>query len=152
MGNAEKPLRRSRDKKIAGVCAGIAEKLELDPTFVRVIFVLFFLLGGGGFLAYLILWFVLPEEPIIYPLANSTDERDTVSESAQARPTPYQPGEENKASKNQYYIGIILIVAGLFFLAAVFIPGLRASDFWPLVLIALGVYLIMPSWSKTEKS
>ena len=53
------------DKKIAGVCAGIAEYFDLDPTVVRIVWLLLFLLGGTGGLAYIICWIVLPLAP--YP-------------------------------------------------------------------------------------
>jgi phage shock protein C len=60
-----KRLYRSKaDRKIAGVCAGIAEYLNIDPTIVRVIAVLLLLPGGlPGLLPYLILWVVIPENP-----------------------------------------------------------------------------------------
>ncbi len=55
--------RSRRDKMIAGVCGGFAEYLELDPTIVRIIWLLLALVGGGGFLAYIIAWIVMPLEP-----------------------------------------------------------------------------------------
>jgi phage shock protein C len=60
-----KKLYRSRtDKKIAGVCAGIAKYFDIDPTVVRIIFVILLLPGGfPGLIPYLILWAVVPEEP-----------------------------------------------------------------------------------------
>lgn len=55
-------LKRSKNKMIAGVCAGIAEYLELDVTLVRVLYVLlsFVSVGFPGFLIYIILWMVMP--------------------------------------------------------------------------------------------
>ena len=51
----EKKLYRSTtDKKIAGVCGGFAQYFDVDPTLVRVLLVLFCLLGGSGVLFYLI--------------------------------------------------------------------------------------------------
>ena len=58
----EKRLTRDvNNKKIAGVCAGIANYFDLDPTLVRVIWILFVCVGGAGVLAYLIAWAVMPE-------------------------------------------------------------------------------------------
>ena len=51
------------DRKIAGVCGGIAEYFNIDPTLVRLLWVLFILLGGSGVLAYIICAFVIPEAP-----------------------------------------------------------------------------------------
>jgi phage shock protein PspC (stress-responsive transcriptional regulator) len=58
-----KKLTRSRtDKKIAGVCGGVAQYMECDPTVVRIIFLIALLCGSLGFWAYLIIWLVAPEE------------------------------------------------------------------------------------------
>lgn len=60
----KKKLYRSRkDEQFAGVCGGIAEYLEIDSTIVRLLFVAFALAGGPGILLYIILAFVVPEEP-----------------------------------------------------------------------------------------
>ena len=66
MSNDEyRPVRRltlsATDKKIAGVCGGIAEYFGIDPTLVRVITVIFALLFGGGILAYLLAWIIMPK-------------------------------------------------------------------------------------------
>lgn len=59
-----KKLYRSRkDKKIAGVCGGLAQHFDIDPTWMRLIFIIFLLLGGSAFLVYMILWIVVPLEP-----------------------------------------------------------------------------------------
>ena len=56
-------LSRSRDNTmIAGVCAGLAKYLDLDPTVMRLVFVLLALAGGHGVLIYFILWIVMPHE------------------------------------------------------------------------------------------
>ncbi|RUT73462.1 PspC domain-containing protein [Ancylomarina longa] len=56
-------LKRSSDKMIAGVCAGIAEYLGWDITAVRVIYVLLSIFSAGfpGLLVYLVLWMVMPD-------------------------------------------------------------------------------------------
>ena len=52
----------SRDKKIAGVCAGLAEYLDIDVTIVRVLFLFFAFQFGGGLLLYLIMWLLMPKD------------------------------------------------------------------------------------------
>lgn len=69
---AKRLMRSSRDKKLGGVCAGLAEYFDLDPTIVRVIWLLAVLLGGTGLLAYLILWIVLPLAPLGAPATAPT--------------------------------------------------------------------------------
>ena len=53
--------RSSRDKKIAGICGGLAHYFDIDATLVRVVFVLLTLFSGGGLLLYIILWLVMPQ-------------------------------------------------------------------------------------------
>ncbi len=48
------------DKKLCGVCGGIAEYFDLDPTIVRLAWVIFTLLGGSGIIAYIIAAIVMP--------------------------------------------------------------------------------------------
>ncbi len=48
---------------IAGVCGGVAQYLEIDPTLVRLAFLLLGMTVGGGLLIYAICWIVVPEEP-----------------------------------------------------------------------------------------
>ena len=58
----EKKLHKSAtDCKFAGVCGGIAEYLAVDPTVIRVLWVLATALGGSGLLAYIICAIVMPE-------------------------------------------------------------------------------------------
>ncbi len=58
-----KRLYRSRNERmLAGVCGGIAEYLNLDPTVVRLLWVAFSLFGGAGILLYIIFAIIVPED------------------------------------------------------------------------------------------
>lgn len=60
----KKKLYRSRtDKKIAGVCGGLAEYFDMDATIIRLILVALVLMAGTGILAYIVAAFVIPENP-----------------------------------------------------------------------------------------
>lgn len=61
----KKRLTRSNDKMIAGVCGGIANYLGIDPTLVRIAYVLMVLFAGFGILLYVILWLVMPKSETI---------------------------------------------------------------------------------------
>jgi phage shock protein C len=64
MSSEPKRLYRSRnDRWLAGICGGIGTYFGLDPTLIRVLFVLFGLVVGGGFLLYILLWIIIPLEP-----------------------------------------------------------------------------------------
>jgi phage shock protein C len=57
-------LYRSRtDRKLAGVCGGLAQYFNTDATLMRVLFVVLALLGGPGLVIYLLMWILVPEEP-----------------------------------------------------------------------------------------
>jgi phage shock protein PspC (stress-responsive transcriptional regulator) len=52
------------DRKIAGVCGGLGEWLDVDPVFLRVAFVLLALVAGLGIVVYIVLWIFLPRAPV----------------------------------------------------------------------------------------
>ncbi len=122
-----KKLYRSRTSSmIAGVCGGLGEYLNVDPTILRVVAVLLIFAKGIGLLAYLIGWIVIPRRPEMEPEV-VTSERSELS-----RLLP----------------GLALIVIGLIFLVNNLIPWFRFSYLWPVVLIVLGVALLL----KTQKA
>lgn len=58
-------LWRSRcNRKIAGICGGLGNYFNIDPFWIRLIFVLIFFLGGSALLIYIIMWLLIPLEPI----------------------------------------------------------------------------------------
>lgn len=62
---SEKRLYRSRESRmLCGVCGGIAEYFNIDPTLIRLLFVLFGL-SGGGILAYIIAAIIIPDSPVV---------------------------------------------------------------------------------------
>ncbi|NLB72443.1 MAG: PspC domain-containing protein [Firmicutes bacterium] len=61
MSNVKRLLRSRRDKKLGGVCAGLAEYFDLDVSLVRLAWIFFAVLGGSGVLAYILAWIVIPE-------------------------------------------------------------------------------------------
>lgn len=60
---SEKKLYKSEDKKIAGVCGGVAEYFDIDPTVIRLIWVLVSLFYGAGLLAYIVMAIIMPQRP-----------------------------------------------------------------------------------------
>lgn len=55
--------RSSLNKQLGGVCGGIAEYFELDPSLVRLGAILLLLVAGTGLIAYLVAWFIVPLDP-----------------------------------------------------------------------------------------
>ena len=60
---SKKLYRIPSEGMLGGICAGLGEYLAVDPTVVRLIFILFVLAGGSGLLLYLIMWLLVPVKP-----------------------------------------------------------------------------------------
>ena len=63
MAQTRKLYRSRTDRKLAGVCGGLAQYSNIDATLLRVLFVVLALLGGPGLVIYLLMWILVPEEP-----------------------------------------------------------------------------------------
>ena len=62
--NGKKLYRSDENKMLAGVCGGIAEYFGVDPTLIRLAWVVFSLLGGSGLLAYILAAIIIPRDDI----------------------------------------------------------------------------------------
>ena len=60
---AKKLYRSKKNRKIAGICGGIAEYFDIDPIIIRLITLILVLSAGGGLIAYIVAWIIVPEEP-----------------------------------------------------------------------------------------
>jgi phage shock protein C len=62
MNTSKKLYRSKKNRIIAGVCGGLGKYFDVDPTLIRLLWVIVFFMGGSGVLIYIIFWIVLPEE------------------------------------------------------------------------------------------
>jgi phage shock protein C len=86
-----KRLQRSEDRKVAGVCGGVAEYFGVDPTIVRLLFVAGLFLGAGSLVVYLAAWALMPEGP----KAVSTVEAPVPRPATPPAATPPAPADRN---------------------------------------------------------
>lgn len=56
--------RSTKDRMLGGVCGGIGEYFDIDPTIVRLVAVVF-AFTGAGILAYIIAWIIIPDQPVV---------------------------------------------------------------------------------------
>jgi phage shock protein C len=155
----EKRLYRDElNKKIAGVCAGLAEYLNIDVTIVRVVFALALILKGVGVLPYIVLWVVLPKKPyhlgnpsVDYTVPPQTDGYNPFS--AGVPPTPPFAMERKKTSSFGLIAGMALVLFGSFFLLEEFnlVPFLDFEKLWPVIFIIVGAVIIFSGRDKTPK-
>ena len=62
MASVKRLYRSTKDRILGGVCAGVADYFDVDPTIVRLIWVLLTLAWGAGLLLYIIAWIIVPEQ------------------------------------------------------------------------------------------
>lgn len=60
--NYRKLFKSSTNRMLCGVCGGIGEYFNIDPTVIRILWIVFSLLGGSGILAYIIAAIIIPEQ------------------------------------------------------------------------------------------
>jgi phage shock protein C len=63
MDPTRKLYRSKTNRKLAGVCGGLAQYFNVDATLIRVLFILLAVLGGSGLVLYLAMWIIVPKEP-----------------------------------------------------------------------------------------
>ncbi|MDQ7815725.1 MAG: PspC domain-containing protein [Melioribacteraceae bacterium] len=142
----EKRLYRSRKWRVfGGVAGGLAEYFGLDPVLMRVIFVLITLFSGIGILLYIILWIVIPEIPFEIAYQIKPEDQTTKDGSNET----FQPPVEVKSiGKGRIVVGVVLIIIGMLFFFERFIPSFNFEDFFPALLIIIGLALI---WNSVRK-
>ena len=157
----EKRLYRSRsDRMIWGVCGGLAQYFDIDPTIVRIVFVLLAFANGLGILAYIILAIVVPLEgskagaPKETIRKNVEEIKKTASElGSEIRSTfagEDTSEEMGKTRQRRNMLGIILIVLGVLILMGSLnlFWWFRWGYLWPLILVAAGVIIIFSTRRK----
>ncbi|MBN1299625.1 MAG: PspC domain-containing protein [Melioribacteraceae bacterium] len=137
---------------LGGVAAGLAKYLNLDPILVRVILIIVALLNGIGIILYIILWIIIPEEPIeqAFNMGPSSNEKDKTP--GQRQDEKFNEFEKQFAGKTggngRTVVGIVLIGLGIIFLLENLIPYFEFEDLLPLALIGIGVALLFHSFKK----
>ena len=159
----EKRLYRSQtDRMIWGVCGGLAKYFDIDPTIIRIIFVVLIFANGLGILAYIILAIVVPLEG-----SKATEPKDAIKENvAEIKQTATELGQEIRATfageeakpeeatevsrRRRNFFGIILIVLGVLFLMGSLnlFAWFKWSYLWPLILVAVGLIIIFSARRK----
>jgi phage shock protein C len=126
----KKLYRSVEDSKLGGVCGGLGEYFNIDPTFIRIIAILLIFADGVGILAYIIAWIIMPKKPL---------------ELVDSKP------ETGGSDWNRYLPGFILIAVGLLLLVKNYCWWFDFGDiFWPMLLIIAGLFVIFSASGKKE--
>lgn len=136
-------LMRSMDDKVfLGVCSGIGNYFNVDPTIIRLIFIFFgFMNFGMALIGYIIAAFVMPERD-----SARYEDRDP-DEDGYEDMREYDERNTTMKKNGPVFIGLGLILLGAYLLTELIVPNLffqlrQLWNFWPVLLILLGFYVI----------
>ena len=151
----ERLYRSSTQRMLSGVCGGLGEYFNIDPTLVRIVYILVTIATGVllGIGLYIVLWLIVPSEASVgksirESMRENVDEmaqsaRDISSEvQATLRRTPTEGAHRIERAA---LAGLILVAIGVLFLLANLdlLGWLRWARFWPLILIVIGLVLLL---------
>ena len=169
----ERLYRSREDRVLFGVAGGMADWLDQDPAVIRLLWALFVVFGGVGLILYIIAAIVIPEEPFETPVMTPQYQPTTDAGSGMAGAaapaaagvagTAAAPGvapvagyaypsrAERRAARRAargpsnagVIFGLILILAGGWFLLRDIVPWFDDRLFWPAILIVVGVLLVV---------
>jgi phage shock protein C len=141
-GSPSRRLYRSRsDRMLGGVAGGVAAYLQVDPALTRLVFAALVLAGGVGFLAYVVAWIVVPEEPLAPAVPGAGAPLTEGALPASPPPPPPRP----KASSTRgarLVVGAVLVGVGCLLLLDWALPDLDHL-FWPGAIVVAGLALLI---------
>lgn len=136
--------RSTQNRVLAGVCGGLGEYFNVDPTLIRVAFIIMCFGGGAGVLAYVVLWLVIPErgqegKPLDERAQAAAEEMKTKAEGV------VQDVRKQDRTSGRMIFGVILIALGVMALGNSIIPWhwMRWDIFWALIIVAIGASIIV---------
>lgn len=146
-----KRLFRSRtDSMVGGVCGGLGVYLDIDPTIIRLFFVLLAFANGIGFALYFILWIVVPREGAEEGTSleeNIQTGAEEIAERAREMGEELKKGVRVSGDQVSLFIGGALILVGIIYLLdnlnIYWLSWLRWDVVWPIILIAAGVLFLV---------
>ncbi len=125
--------RSTTNRMIAGVCGGLGEYFNIDPTIVRVFFVILAFAQGIGVLVYAVMWIMIPEksgEAAVHASTLNTEPIEKVI-------------RETFKQEPRTAAGLVLVILGVLFLLSNFFPALGFYHLWPLLLVILGAMMLL---------
>ena len=140
---------RSRsDTMLGGVASGLATYLNADPALVRIAWaVLTPLTGGIAFLAYVVGWVVIPEEPtgIVVGGEGADGDPNMPGDAAPlaSNPDAAAPTRRRSTVDGGLWLGLGLVAIGAWLLLDRFMPDINWSLIWPLAIVVIGLVIVV---------
>lgn len=138
--------RSSTNRMIGGVAGGLGEYLNIDPTIIRIGFILLTLLNGIGVVIYLVMWVLIPTASQMGLEPNSRMKGNIEEMKEKARTFTHSLRFNKSSSENsRFWWAILIISLGFFFLFKNFglFDTIDLSRFWPVILIGVGLIFLL---------
>lgn len=141
--------RSERNRVLGGVAGGLGDFFNVDPTLIRLIFVVATIFGGGGVLLYIILWLIIPTESQSSEITNESikgsveEMRDKAHEFAKEMKISHRGSQRRENTRVAF--ALILLIIGIVILANNFgfVRMIYVVKFWPLILIFLALAILL---------
>jgi phage shock protein C len=151
MTTQKKLYRSCKDRVLGGVAGGIGEYFEIDSTLVRLLIALSFL-SGFGFVAYILAWLIIPQDPSCKDSKSGAEEikeqAEKVASDIETAVKSEKKDYKGSAESLRFWIGLTLV----FFAVSLLLQNIFGFElwhnFWPIILVAIGVVLIAGSYKK----
>ena len=136
--------RSTHNRVIAGVAGGLGEFLNLDPTLIRLGFILLTVFGGSGFLIYILMWLLIPATGSDIHLTKEHIEQNAQEIKSQAQKVIGSVQDQTSATNSAKTVALFFIFLGILFLLNNFhlVRWLSMEKLWPLILIGFGILLL----------
>lgn len=142
----EKLFRSRKSRILGGVAGGLAEYFKIDPVITRILFIAFTLTNGIGVVIYIILWIIIPDEPMEV-LINEVKKNPDSNQTETKFPDLEELKPVQSSNKSSLIFGIIIIALGVFLLLSNIVPFIDFDDLFPVIFIIIGAGLI---WNSTR--
>lgn len=138
--------RSETNKVIAGVAGGLGEYFNIDPTIIRILFVLMTVFGGSGLIIYLVLWLIMPSQSSL-PKDSQQAIKDNLEDmKAQTQSFAHKISRPGSMSgdNSRFWWALLIIVLGFFFLLNNYdLLDIDFEKLWPVALIIFGLAILL---------
>lgn len=152
-----------RNKVFAGVCGGLGEYFNVDATLIRLVWALAVFVGGTGLFFYILAIIIMPSDPSapVRAKAGNTPAKPAAAALGEGEDGAKETGAKEEFSSGAYVpetdekrrqiVGLILVGLGGYFLLERLFPFFNLHNWWPAILIIIGVFIIFKGRGGTSR-
>jgi phage shock protein PspC (stress-responsive transcriptional regulator) len=133
--------RSNNNKMLGGVAGGLGNYFNIDPVIFRALFIIAVLGWGTGFLLYIILWIIIPEEKYEDKFVYDKEKGKYVYE-AETKQVYAENDVQEKSNKGKLF-GALLIALGMIILLTRFLPEIGLQTIFPILLMLTGILILV---------